>query len=298
MTRAGAALRCTAPGKVNLYLHVTGRRPDGYHTLESLVVFTRLGDVVAVKPASTLRLSVTGPFASAIADVDPAENLAMRAATALARRFSVRTGADIALRKNLPVAAGIGGGSSDAAATLRLLDRLWCLDAPPVVLSGIAADIGADVPVCLAGRPSLVAGIGETCRPLAALPAWWLVLANPGRPLPTAAVFARFDLEAMRGTRGVSGRGDVALDRIRRAANDLDGSARLLVPEIDSLISALAGSRGCHLARLSGSGPTCFGVFDDRRDAARAARGLATAHPAWWVRATSLRRARPRLEAM
>ena len=188
--RAGAprAVTFPAPAKINLYFHVTGQRADGFHLLDSLVAFADIGDTVAVAPAPDLRVSVHGPLAG---QVPPGpENLALRAARGLADVFDVRAGAAITLTKRLPAAAGIGGGSADAAATLRALAALWNVGSDDGALAGLAVRLGADVPVCLAGRASFVGGIGEALMAAPALPPAWLVLANPGATLATGAVFA------------------------------------------------------------------------------------------------------------
>ena len=176
-----------APAKVNLYLHLTGRRDDGYHLLDSLVVFAGIGDTLSAAPAETLSLQVAGPFAAGLAG-EP-DNLVLRAARALAAEAGVTAGAHLVLDKHLPVASGIGGGSADAAAALRLLCRLWRLAPQPAALARLAAGLGADVPVCLAGRAARMGGIGERLGPAPVLPACGIVLVNPGIQVATAEVF-------------------------------------------------------------------------------------------------------------
>lgn len=280
--------RAAAPAKLNLYLHVLGRRADGYHLLDSLVAFAALGDTVSVRPAGRLTVSVSGPFGAALAD-EP-DNLVLRAARRLAEAKAVRAGAAIELVKRLPVSAGLGGGSSDAAAALRAFDRLWGLGMEGVELNQLARDLGADVPVCIAGRASFVGGIGAAVEPAPALPQAALVLANPGVPLATKEVYAahrsagsepaRFR-EAPRDTAHLA-----ALLAARR--NDLTEPAQALVPAIGTVLEALAGKPGCLLARMSGSGPTCFGLFADAAAAERAAKALAANHPDWWLKPTAL----------
>lgn len=266
-----------APAKLNLDLLVTGRRADGYHLLDSLVVFLDLGDTLAVEPGPALELAVTGPMAAGL-DAGPG-NLVLRAARALAERAGVVAGARLTLEKHLPVAAGIGGGSADAAAALRLLDRFWGTGLPPADLAALAGPLGADVPVCLAGRPARMLGVGDRLEPVPGLPALDLVLANPRRPLATAAVFQALEL-APGAARPPGAARDLAGSR-----NDLEAPARRLMPEIGALLAALAAEPGCGLARMSGSGPTCFGLFPDAAAARAAAARLAGRHPGWWLAA-------------
>ena len=281
-------IRVGAPAKLNLYLHVTGRRADGYHELDSLVTFTALADTVDITPAECLGLSVIGPFADAL---DAGENLAARAATALAERLGRRAAVRITLDKQIPVAAGLGGGSADAAAVLRGLARLWRLGAGHAgVLREAALALGADVPVCLDSRAACVAGIGEALSAPPPLPPCAVLLVNPGVPVPTGPVFA-----ARRGPFSAANPIDeaprdasalAALLRCRR--NDLERPAREQVPEIGLVLARLAEAPGCLLARMSGSGGTCFGLFEDEAAAAGAARAIARDHPAWWVQPTRL----------
>ena len=281
-------IRVGAPAKLNLYLHVTGRRADGYHELDSLVTFTALADTVDITPAESLWLSVTGPFADAL---DAGENLAARAATALAETLGRPAAVRITLDKQIPVAAGLGGGSADAAAVLRGLARLWRLGAEHAVdLRETALALGADVPVCLDSRAAHMAGIGEALSTPPPLPPCVVLLVNPGVPVPTGPVFA-----ARRGPFSAASRIDTAppdaqalaaLLRARR--NDLEQPALALVPEIGRVLDRLAATPDCLLARMSGSGGTCFGLFDDEAAAARAAGAIAREEPAWWVQATYL----------
>jgi 4-diphosphocytidyl-2-C-methyl-D-erythritol kinase len=268
-----------AAAKVNLFLHVTGRRDDGYHLLDSLVVFAGIGDVLHAEPASKLSLSITGPFGAALT-CEP-DNLVLRAARALGGN-----GVRLTLEKNLPVASGIGGGSADAAAALRLLCRLWKL-APPD-LPGIAMTLGADVPVCLAGRPSRMGGVGERLDPAPSIPGCGLVLVNPGVAVATADVF-----RARRGGWSAPAElphawpdvGTMAQD-LRKLRNDLQPPATALQPAIGDVIAALAATPGCRLARMSGSGATCFGLFDDPVVAVQVAARLR--RPGWWTWGGSL----------
>jgi len=290
----GAEIARPAPAKVNLYLHVVGRRPDGYHLLDSLVVFAGVGDRLAVAPAPGLSLAVDGPFAGLV----PAgpENLVLRAARALAERVGARRGAHIRLTKRLPVAAGIGGGSADAAAALAALCALWRVDPDAADLAALGLALGADVPVCLAGRPAFVGGVGEDMAPPPPLPAAWMVLANPGIAVATPAVFKAF--RAGGGAFSAPGRfaappGDAgalfALLAERR--NDLTAAAQTVAPAIAEVLAALAARPGCALARMSGSGATCFGLFAAENEARAAAAALAAGRPEWWVEAAPMRTA-------
>ncbi len=268
-----------APAKINLTLHVTGRRPDGYHLLDSLVVFADLGDRITVRRADRMRLEVTGPMAAGV----PTDggNLVLRAAQAAGV-----TGAEITLAKHLPAAAGIGGGSADAAAVLRALAHSHGA-APP---SGQALlGLGADVPVCLASVSARMSGIGAQLAPVPGLPPLAAVLVNPGIPVRTPDAF-----HALAGRTGpamppIPAFGDVAAccDWLAEQRNDLQAPVVAMVPAVGRVLEALRGA-GARLARMSGSGATCFGLFASRDRADRAARTLSKAHPDWWVRGTTL----------
>lgn len=289
-----APLRRRARAKVNLFLHVTGRRPDGYHELDSLIVFTEFGDELALAPGDDLALEVVGPQAAALAASGSGEtNLVLRAAQALRRLCGEVPGARLTLDKRLPVAAGLGGGSADAAATLHGLATLWqCEDLPKARLMALAASLGADVPACLAGRPSRVGGIGERVAPVPQFPPAWLVLVNPGRPLATAAVFAArrgaFSAPAARLPKFSDIAGLSAW--LGSTTNDLEAPARALLPEIGDLLTALRGTPGCLLARMSGSGATCFGLYAGEAEARSAADAITVQRPAWWIRPTAVAR--------
>lgn len=283
---AEPAIREPAPAKLNLDLLVTGRRPDGYHELDSLVVFADLADELAFSPAPALALEADGPFAAKLPKGDG--NIVLRAARRLREAAGVAAGAHIRLVKRLPVAAGIGGGSADAAATLRGLCRLWGLGWGERALTELGLGLGADVPVCLAGRIARMRGIGERLEPLPGLPALDLVLANPRKPLATAAVFRALRLErpSARLEPSALPREPEALARwLTGTRNDLEPPARALLPEIGEVLEALSAEPACRLARMSGSGPTCFGLFPDAAAARAAAARLAAARPGWWVAA-------------
>ena len=282
-----ATLRVPAEAKINLYLHVTGLRDDGYHTLESLVAFAGIHDTLTLAPAPDLTLTVTGPFADGLgADED---NLVMMAADRLRRAADIDVGCAIGLEKYLPVAAGIGGGSADAAAVLGGLVRLWEINPAALDLNDLGLTLGADVPVCFAGHTAFVEGVGEVLTPAPGLPSCGLVLVNPGVALATPSVFAArtgdFGKEA-RFTETPANAADLAgLLSARR--NDLAVAATALAPVIGDVLTALEAA-GAHLARMSGSGATCFGLFDDLSAAETAAESLRRAAPDWWLAATTL----------
>lgn len=269
-----------APAKVNLFLHVTGRRADGYHTLDSLAVFACIGDFVQAEPAAALSLTIAGPFAEALSP--GSSNLVLGAAQALGRAASIRAGAAIRLVKNLPVASGIGGGSADAAATLRLLARMWEVSPVAIDLPAVALKLGADVPVCLAGCAARMGGIGERIEPAPRLPPFGLLLVNPGRAVATADVFrarrAPFSAPAVLPQAWPSA--ECMAAEIAGLRNDLDQPAIALCPIIAEVLAAIAGLPGCLLARMSGSGSTCFGLFRTASDAMIAAKQIE--RPDWW----------------
>jgi 4-diphosphocytidyl-2-C-methyl-D-erythritol kinase len=282
---AAGAVRERAAAKLNLDLLVTGRRVDGYHELDSVVVFADdLADELTLAPAAGLRLDARGPFA---ADLPPAEgNIALRAARRLAEAAGLPARARIELQKRLPVAAGVGGGSADAAAVLRGLRRLWRVPLDDAGLRRVGLGLGADVPVCLPGRAARMRGIGELLEPLDEAPELHLVLVNPRRPLATAAVFAGLGAHRSDGRAEdppVARAPTAWLDWLRRTRNDLEAPARRLLPVVGEVLAALAADPGCRLARMSGSGPTCFGVFEGGEAARGAAGRIAAARPRWWV---------------
>lgn len=273
----------TARAKINLSLRVLGRRADGYHELSSLVVFAGVGDRLSFKAADHLSLDVTGPFGASLHE--EADNLVLRAARALRAASGCAKGAHIVLDKRLPVASGIGGGSADAAAALRGLSRLWGVSAD---LEELALGLGADVPVCLESVPALMEGIGERLRPVPPLPPLHLVLVNPGVGVSTGEVFRLLAAPALpdRLPVDVLWREGGFFDWLAARPNDLEAPSRKVCPEIGGVIEALAATRGCLLARMSGSGATCFGLYADEGSAGTAAQGLRERHPGWWILAT------------
>ena len=287
------AVAVDAPAKINFFLRVTGRRADGYHTLQSLFGFAGIADRLAAAPAPEVTLTATGRFADGL-PADPEANLVVRAARALRARHGVDGGARLRLEKNLPVAAGIGGGSTDAAAALRLLARLWGLPADDGELAGLGRKLGADIPACVAGVPALVSGTGEIVETLPALPGCGLVLANPGAPVSTAAVFgARTGAWSRPVAWTPPGDLDGLISALAPLGNDLTAAAAAAAPEIPRVLEALERLPSALLARMSGSGGTCFAIFPDLGAASGAAAELGAEHPRWWIAATTLLSARP-----
>ncbi|CAA6604460.1 4-diphosphocytidyl-2-C-methyl-D-erythritol kinase [Rhodospirillaceae bacterium LM-1] len=272
-----------APAKLNLYLHVVGRRDDGYHELDSLVAFAGVGDRVLVREDDKLSLAVSGPMAKGLQN-EP-DNLVLRAARLLADMFAVKQGARLELEKSLPIASGIGGGSADAAAALKALIRLWHLKPSDDQLLSLGLKLGADVPVCLKGKAVFMQGIGEKLTPAPRLPEAWLVLVNPGIPLATPPVFkARSGPFSAPAAFEATPNGIHDLVRLlRERRNDLAPPAISLVPTIADVKKALEAQNGCLLARMSGSGATCFGLFAHEEEARMAARSLTVSQPSWWV---------------
>lgn len=283
-----AVHRSTAPAKVNLYLHVTGRRPDGYHTLDSLMAFAGVGDTVTAQAASDLRLTVGGPRAAEVPT--DSSNLVLKAAECLRHAAGMNAGAHLHLTKHLPAASGIGGGSADAAAAIRVLAKLWGIDPADPQLDRLALEIGADVPVCLRGKAAFAAGIGEILTPAPFLPPAWLVLVNPGIALATPTVFkARQGAFSPPNPFGPPIADAHALAvALKARRNDLAAPAISLVPAIGQILAALDIQPGILLSRMSGSGATCFGLWAERTAAEAAARALQSAHAGWWVAAAPL----------
>ncbi|MCK5167859.1 MAG: 4-(cytidine 5'-diphospho)-2-C-methyl-D-erythritol kinase [Rhodospirillaceae bacterium] len=280
-----------ANAKINLYLHVTGKRDDGFHILDSLVVFADVGDSLSVRlvPGSNeLIFKTSGPFSAEVPTDDG--NLVLRAAKLLRDTHAIQMGAEILLEKNLPVSSGIGGGSADAAATLRALSDLWGLKAPALDLETISQKLGADVPVCLTGKNVFMGGIGEILAPAPPLPPCWLVLANPGCKVSTPEVFKNRSGEFSSPARFDEAPADTArlAEIIAERKNDLFQGALGIAPEIRGVMAALQNLDGALLARMSGSGATCFGLFADEAGALAGAKRIAQNNPGWWVRAARM----------
>ena len=285
------ALTEAALAKVNLSLVVHGRRPDGYHELESIVAFGDAGDHLRFEPDAASELLIDGPFQAAL----DGENLVAKAVWLVSEASGgrLRSGR-IHLTKNLPVAAGLGGGSSDAAAMLRLLQRANPALVPVLDWSAIARQLGADVPVCMIGRAALMTGIGEQVSPITTMPAAAILLVNPGFPLPTASVFRALAAPPL-SRAPIAPRAPVfrdfahLIEVLAASTNDLEPVARRLCSPIGDVLAFLQDMPGACLVRMSGSGPTCFALFSSSGDAQAAARQLSAERPKWWAAAGQLR---------
>lgn len=275
-------MRAIAPAKVNLYLHITGKRANGYHELDSLAVFTEFGDMLEFSAADTLSLIVHGAFASAI-DTSSG-NLVLRAAEALRRTANISQGAKIILTKNIPVGAGLGGGSSDAAATLIALNQFWQLNFPLKQLAEIGLPLGSDIPVCLAGKPARIRGIGEQVDPVSMPTSLWMLLVTPNKPLLTAEVYKHFKGPFSASVPSVP----TDILALRPLNNDLQMPATALMPVIGDIIKAIAGTPDCKLARMSGSGAACFGLYETEQTARRAQDVIKQSQPGWWITLTKV----------
>ncbi|RMF08638.1 MAG: 4-(cytidine 5'-diphospho)-2-C-methyl-D-erythritol kinase [Alphaproteobacteria bacterium] len=292
MTQKGPArLSGLARAKINLGLRILGRRPDGYHALESLAAFTDFGDRLTLEVGPDTGLDVEGPFAAML---DPG-NLVAMAAQAFLHKWPDARGGRFILRKNLPIAAGIGGGSADAAAALNLLARANPGIRSEEHLPALAASIGADVPVCLVSRASFMSGVGERVKPLERFPAVHAVLANPGVRVPTARVFAVLDAPRLADERereaalpSAFATLEEVVHYVKATGNDLAAAAVATAPVVANVLEALAATQGALATALTGSGATCFALYEERAGAERAATALGKAQPEWWVKAVTL----------
>lgn len=283
----------TAPAKINLALHVTGQRSDGYHLIETLVTFAGDGDVIEARPAETDGFSMSGRFATGLTQVAGGSdgNLVLKARDGL--RAALRDAGfeappvHLHLEKNLPIASGIGGGSADAAATIRALLRLWQAEPSAGSIEALAVRLGADVPMCLSGRPLMASGIGEDITPATALPSFVLILGNPLQPVSTPQVFRALTKKdnAPIGPLPASGDDRQWIDWIATLRNDLEPPARQLASGISELSDLLAET-GARLVRMSGSGATCFGIYANRAEAEAAFTALQAARPEWYFMLT------------
>ncbi len=270
-----------APAKINLALHVRRRRVDGYHELETLFAFLRDGDVIRIAPAVAPSFRLSGPFGAALAG--EGDNLVTRAAAAFAARFGTSPDVAIELEKHLPIASGIGGGSADAAATLRALARLHDVNPGTPALFEIAEALGADVPACLLGKSAIGKGKGERLEPLAGVADMPVLLVNPGVAVSTGAVFKAWDQV----DRGPLGHGTL-IERALSGRNDLELPARAIAPVIGEVVDCLASAPGVILARMSGSGATCFALYDSLAARAAAAATIRAKQTGWWCLESTL----------
>lgn len=289
MTEIINAITMPAPAKINLYLHVTGKRDDGYHLLDGLVAFAGVHDIITIAAANQLKLINQGPFGEGLPTT--ADNLVIRAAEQLQDLTGIMDGAQITLTKNLPIASGIGGGSADAAAAIKGLVRHWGIHPGHYDLSGLALGLGADVPICLYGQAAFMGGIGEQIEPVYALPEAPMVLVNPGVGVSTPTIFkarkASFSL-AHRFDNTPSSFDELIELLTDNRGNDLMEPAIQTEPIIGDVLKQIELTRGCQLARMSGSGATCFGFYNTQVEADMAASDIKSTHPEWWVVATRL----------
>ncbi len=280
-----------APAKINLYLHVLGRRSDGYHDLDSLVAFATLHDVITVTPADEWSLAIDGPFNEILsASVEDRDNLVLRAARVLAEHLGHDDGVALRLHKEIPIEAGLGGGSADGAAVLLALCRMWHAEVPMVVLSEMARRLGSDLPVCLHSRTAFMGGVGERIEIAPEVPPLGIVLVNPRARVPTAEVFRRWSQSGAPMDRPSYQPADPVslINALRECRNELTAPAIAMAPMIGTVLSAIESTLGVLLTRMSGSGATCFGLFADAVAAQSAAEQIAQAQPEWWVRAGRL----------
>ncbi|MGH1402719.1 MAG: 4-(cytidine 5'-diphospho)-2-C-methyl-D-erythritol kinase [Alphaproteobacteria bacterium] len=286
-----------APAKINLFLHITGKRRDGYHLLDSLVAFADIGDTITIEPAPHFSFHITGPFAKYFKDSEQTEyidgsNLITRAVKALSQITKHPTNFKITLDKHLPLASGLGGGSSDAATALWGFIQLWSLEKDADYLLPLMLQLGADVPVCLNCRPTLMRGIGDELQSAPTMPEIPIILINPMRACPTADIFLRYNKAFKPQTTLPTALTptDHFIDVLKRHSNDLYMPAIDVLPDIKNIIHALDAQNGCMLARMSGSGASCFGLFDTTEHAVHAATIIQKENPDWWVKTGYLNR--------
>ncbi len=297
----GAPLALLAPAKLNLFLHITGRRPDGYHALESLVAFAAIADRVDIHPADSFSFSVCGAFADGFSESEKTgtDNLAVQAALLFREISGIDPAVAVTLTKNLPLAAGLGGGSADAAAVVRGLCRFYGVD-PALFTPDRLMRLGADVPVCYGGRAVFMGGAGEALQPVSPLPALWAVVVNPLEICGTADIFKarRGDFSAPETAPLKWTDGESFVMMLKDKRNDLTTAALSILPEIGIILKALEAQPDILLARMTGSGATCFGLCANEAAARRTAAAIQAAHPAWWVAQGKLMSSDPRIKDM
>ena len=276
------SIKVTAHAKVNLTLHVVGQRANGYHEMQSLVCLTEFGDQIHLSPAADFSFQVIGPYAAGI-PVDES-NLVVQATKFMAKKHSKTLDCQIILEKNLPMASGIGGGSSDAAAVMRALSQYWSV---PLPNADELMALGADIPVCMTTGLTLMEGAGEDVAQLSAAPNWGLVLVNPNVGVSTPAVFNALNSKHNPPMQDVA-ENCVDIAWLGDQRNDLEPPAMAMVPEVVAVVDAISAATHCQVARMSGSGATCFGLFANTEHANAAANRLQWAHPNWWVVSTKM----------
>ncbi len=283
------AIEAVAPAKLNLFLHITGRRPDGYHLLNSVVCFTEIGDRLCVEPATDLSLTIDGSFAATL-PTDDSDNLVLRAARVLAEEAGIAPQAAITLTKELPIGAGIGGGSSDAATTLRLLNQLWSVRWPKARLAEIALKLGSDVPACLEPSPAQMQGVGEVLSPvtLVNMPPY-CVLVWPGQAVSTPLVYQAYKKAASPFAQDTVVNTRWTLEALQQQSNMLEGAACQLAPVVAEAMAQLRSTQGAQLVRMSGSGSCCTAFYRERTQAEQSAHTIASYDSNWWVRVSRLK---------
>lgn len=276
------AFHTFAPAKINLFLHITGKREDGYHTLQSLMTFVDVGDDLAFVPQENFEVEVKGPFAASLPQAQ--DNLINKAARLLSEEYKTPLQGKIILTKNLPTASGIGGGSADAAGALRGLTKLWSLPEDMARLQKLAAQLGADVPACIESKTVWVEGVGEKLTPVPHMPPLYFALVNPLVPVATAEAFKKFHGRFSQSRLFPGERGMTVAD-LKTRRNDLMEAALALAPVVRDVLTGISGTEDCLLSRLSGSGATCFGLYKDLAAAQAAAEAVKSEHPDWWTAA-------------
>ena len=272
-----------APAKINLYLHVVGRRRDNYHLISSLVIFLGIFDTISVSESKTLKLNIKGPFAKYLGPKKG--NSVIKAALALRKFCNLKTGAEITLTKNLPISSGIGGGSTDCAATIKLLLKLWKIKIGNKELMKLGQSLGADVPVCLIGRPSFIGGIGEDIKTIESFPNIWILLVNPRKQIFTKKIFSNFKKKYSKKVPSSSKLFTLKklISFLKRSDNDLISLAVHYAPEIKKILNDLSLTEDCLLSRMSGSGATCFGIFSGKKNVIKAKKTLLKLNPNYWI---------------
>lgn len=292
-TSRSGRISLLAPAKVNLFLHITGRRENGFHELESLFLRTDFGDQITVEHADRLSLIITGPYGNALKEFSPESNLVMKAAVSMLKHHDTMVGAKITLEKKLPLASGIGGGSADAAATLLALKALWNVKISDNKLLSMALELGADVPACLGAHPQWVKGIGEHCEDVSLGFDPAILLVNPHTSISTPDVFKTFKLSAAPFTPLLDDKSSIlsSIEALARSTgNDLYSSARSISPVIDEVVEMLSKLPNQKMVRMSGSGATCFALFNSLLDAENASKFITEKKPDWWVASGSVMR--------
>ena len=291
-----SSISVAAPAKINLYLHITGKRDDGYHTLGSLVAFAEIGDRIDISEHETLTLHIDGAFADRFSGAEKSTepdsaNIVIKATRGLSTLLGIEPNFKINLHKTLPLAAGIGGGSADAAATVKAILQFHDIDPASVKeLDAFLLSLGADVPVCFYGQPCHMSGIGEIIRPAAGVPPLHMVLVNPLEACSTAEIFRQLNGKFTPDDDYAAAWDDARsfISFLQSRGNDMEDAAVSVTPVIADILCDIAASANCLLSRMSGSGATCFGLYETAADATAAAAQIQSTHPQFWVRKTTL----------